>query len=153
MTFPGRPPTWNDSYRIVRKYTYRNGQKHYFHTLAKTDQLVRWQEDMVLIAKSAKPSKWSPTSWVRVDWRVRLERHIDMDNLQKAVNDVLEMATGVNDKWFVPTFEIPLIGVPRSHAGIRLTLTPCDPDSVDRWVKEATRSALSSAGAAPEQDR
>ena len=79
---------------------------------------------MVLIAKAAKPSGWAPTGWVRTTWEVRLERHIDMDNLQKAVNDVLEMATGVNDKWFVPTFTIPTIGASRNDAGIRISLEP-----------------------------
>jgi hypothetical protein len=138
VRLPGRPPSWNDSYHIVRKYTYRNGQKHYFHTLAKTEQLVAWQEDMVLIVRAAKPSGWAPTGWVRTLWDVQLERHIDMDNLQKAVNDVLEMATGVNDKWFVPSFKYPEIGVSRRDAGITLTLIPCDPHGDDRRVKEAS---------------
>jgi hypothetical protein len=140
VTLPGRPPTWNESYRIVRRYTYRGGQKHYFHTLAKTDELVLWQQNMVLIVKAAKPSHWEPPGWVRVDWAVRLERHIDMDNLQKAVNDVLEMATGVNDKWFLPWFGVPTIGVSRKDAGIDLLLTPL-PDDRPRGLEEAPGSA------------
>jgi len=148
VRLPGRPPSWNDSYHIVRKFTYRNGQKHYFHTLAKTEQLVQWQEDMVLIVKAAKPSGWAPPDWVRVLWDVQLERHIDMDNLQKAVNDVLEMATGVNDKWFVPAFRYPEIGVSRRDAGISLVLIPRDPHGDDRRVKEAPRGALRAPGEA-----
>lgn len=96
---------------------------------------------MTLIVKAAKPSGWAPTGWIRVLWDVQLERHIDMDNLQKAVNDVLEMATGVNDKWFVPSFKYPEIGVSRQHAGITLTLIPRDSDGVDRRIEEAIRSA------------
>jgi hypothetical protein len=146
VRLPGRPPSWNDSYHIVRKFTYRNGQKHYFHTLAKTEQLVRWQEGMVLIVRAAKPSRWEPMGWIRVLWDVRLERHIDMDNLQKAVNDVLEMATGVNDKWFVPSFKYPEIGVSRRDAGITLTLIPQDPHGSDRRIEEAIRRSIDPAG-------
>jgi hypothetical protein len=86
---------------------------------------------MVLICRAAKPSGWAPPSWVRVLWDVNLERHIDMDNLQKAVNDVLEMATGVDDKWFVPSFRYPTIGVSRQYASIALTLIPRDPNDLD----------------------
>ena len=59
-----------------------------------------------------------------------------MDNLQKAVNDVIEMATGVNDKWYVPVFSVPVIGVSRKDAGIGLVLESL-PDGDHRRVEEA----------------
>ena len=119
---PGRPPSWNDSYHIVRKRRGNSGA--FFHTLAKKPKLIKYQDDMTLIVRAAKPSGWKPDSWVKVHWMVYLERHIDLDNLQKAVNDILEMATGVNDKWFVPIFVTPVIGVPRKDARIELILSP-----------------------------
>jgi Holliday junction resolvase RusA-like endonuclease len=124
VTLPSPPPSWNNSYHIVRATRYRaNGSRYSFSTLAKTDKLVEWQEDMVLVVRAAKPSHWQPEGWVRIYWRVFLSRHIDMDNLQKATNDVIESATGVNDKWFLPIFqEDPHIGVPRRDARIELVI-------------------------------
>lgn len=118
------PPSWNDSYHIVRATRTRaNGTEYSYSTLAKKPKVIEWQEDMVLIVRSAKPSHWQPEGWVRIYWRVFLTRHIDMDNLQKAVNDVIEMATGVNDKWFLPIFaDDPRIGVPRRDARIELVI-------------------------------
>lgn len=91
-------------------------------TLVKTEKLKRWQADMLLVVQAAKPSRWKPKKWVRIYWRVFLNRHVDADNLQKAVNDVIEDATGVNDKWFLPTFEEPTIGVPKRDARIELVI-------------------------------
>jgi len=97
---------------------------------------IAWA-DMVKVVRSAKPSRWDPGDrWVPVIWFVKLERHIDMDNLQKAVNDVLEMATGVNDKWFYPIFAQPLTGASRKEAGIALLIDP-PPDDLHRWIEKA----------------
>jgi len=121
---PGRPPSWNDSYKIVRQSRTTGNGPHYYHTLAKKQKLIDWQADMTLVVRSAKPSHWDPGDrWIPVVWEhVWLERHIDMDNLQKAVNDVLEAATGVNDKWFYPIFAEPRVGVRRKDAGIGLII-------------------------------
>ena len=120
---PGRPPSWNDSYHIVRQSRATANGAHFYHTLAKKQKLIDWQADMRLIVQAAKPSRWSPEDrFIPVIWEVRLERHIDMDNLQKAVNDVLEVATGVNDKWFFPLFLPPKTGVQRKEAGIALII-------------------------------
>ena len=92
--------------------------------MVKTEKLVSWQEQMTMVVRSAKPSRWSPPpkTFVKVTWEVRLVRHIDMDNLQKAINDVLEAATGVNDKWFYPVFLLPVVGVRERDASVRLTV-------------------------------
>jgi len=120
---PGRPPSWNDSYKIVRQGRATSGGPHYYHTLAKKQKLIDWQADMKLIVQSARPSHWDPGErFIPIIWKVMLERHIDMDNLQKAVNDVLQMATGVDDKWFYPIFREPVIGVKQREAGIGLTI-------------------------------
>ena len=131
VTLPGRPPSWNDSYRIVRQSRTTANGPHYYHTMAKTQKLIDWQADMKMIVQAAKPSGWKPQDrFIGIRWEVRLERHIDMDNLQKAVNDVLEMATGVNDKWFYPIFTKPTIGVPRREAGIDLTIDLFAPELI-----------------------
>lgn len=123
VTLPSPPPSWNNSYRIVKaKRLGKNGYYSY-STIAKTEKLIQWQADMLMVVRAAKPSRWEPTGWVRIYWRVFLNRHVDMDNLQKAVNDVIEAATGVNDKWFLPIFqEDPHIGVPRREARIELVI-------------------------------
>ena len=132
VTLPGRPPSWNDSYKIVRQSRRTPGGAHHYHTLAKKQKLIDYQADMVMIVRAAKPSRWSPGErFIPVLWAVRLERHIDMDNLQKAVNDVLEMATKVDDKWFFPIFCDPVIGTRRQEAGIALTIDPTPQDIYD----------------------
>jgi len=118
------PPSWNNSYRIV-KQTRRSaaGKPYSYHTMAKTNKLVEYQAQMLMVVRAAKPSRWKPKKWVRIYWRVFLTRHIDMDNMQKAVNDVIEEATGVNDKWFLPIFDVePVIGVPKREARIELII-------------------------------
>ena len=100
---------------------------------------------MVLVVRSAKPSRWDPGErFIAIHWRVYLERHIDMDNLQKAVNDVLEMATGVNDKWFYPLFSLPVIGVPRKDARIDLIIDPLDDSDRSRISRAVGRAAVAS---------
>ena len=124
VTLPSPPPSWNNSYRIVKaRGTRRDGHPYTYSTLAKTKKLVEWQADMLMVIKSASPSRWTPNGWVRIYWRVFLNRHIDMDNLQKAVNDVIEEATGVDDKWYLPIFqEDPHIGVSKREARIELVI-------------------------------
>lgn len=124
VTLPSPPPSWNNSYRIVRaKGTRRDGKPYTYSTLAKTQKLVEWQADMLMVVRAAKPSRWQPQGWIRIYWRVFLNRHIDMDNLQKAVNDVIEEATGVDDKWYLPIFqEDPHIGVSKREARIELVI-------------------------------
>ena len=98
FTIPGQPPSWNASYRIARM---RNADKT-FHTLVKTPKASQYQADSRLIIAAAKPSKWEPTEQVRIYYRFYLTRDIDADNILKLLNDVIEAATGVDDRRFLP---------------------------------------------------
>lgn len=125
VTLPGQPPSWNASYRIARQRGKRaDGQSYSFSTLVKTQKLVLYQDNMTMIVRTAKPSRWNPPAktFIPVTWEVFLATHIDMDNLQKAINDVLQAATGVNDKWFYPIFKVPVVGVPVKEARVVLTI-------------------------------
>ena len=124
VTLQPPPPSWNNSYRIGTQYrTKADGTNQRFSTIIKREKLTLWQAQQLLVVRSARPSHWQPEGWVRIWWRVFLNRHIDMDNLQKATNDVIEAATGVDDKWYLPIFEeAPMIGVPRRDARIELLI-------------------------------
>lgn len=124
VTLAPPPPSWNASYKIGRqKRTRADGSGYGFSTIVKRQKLIDWQAQQRLVVASAKPSRWAPEGWVVVEWTVFLTQHIDMDNLQKATNDVIEMATGIDDKWYLPVFRIPTIGVPRKEARIELIIT------------------------------
>ena len=125
VELPGQPPSWNASYRIARQRGSRaDGANYSFSTMVKTKKLVQWQEEMTMVVRTAKPSRWSPPpkTFIPIAWEVFLTNHIDMDNLQKAINDVVEAATGVNDKWFYPIFRLPVVGVPQRQARVVLTI-------------------------------
>lgn len=100
---PGQPPSWNDSYRIVRQYrATRTGTRVPYHTLAKKQNVVDYQTAARLIIRSAMPSGWSPPGQVRVLYWLYLSRDMDCDNIMKAIHDAIQMATGVDDKRFLP---------------------------------------------------
>jgi Holliday junction resolvase RusA-like endonuclease len=107
---------------VKRSKFLKDGSKQSFSTLAKTQSLVDYQSKMVLIVRSARPSGWKPEGWVRVHYAPFLVRHIDADNLLKAINDVIEWATGVDDKWYLPSFEEPVIGVAEKDARVEITV-------------------------------
>lgn len=115
---PGQPPTWNGSYKIVKRHrsTATGGQVP-FHTLAKKDAVIKWQQDATLIIRAAKPSGWAPEWPIRVFYWFYLSRDIDCDNIMKAVNDAIEMATGVDDMRYLPCVVMKKV-VPKPEARI-----------------------------------
>ena len=124
---PGQPPSWNASYKIVRKYrTTTTGKKVPFHTLAKEKPVIEYQDGARLIIQAAKPSRWAPDWQVRVYYWFFLSRDMDCDNIMKAINDSIEQATGVNDKRFLPCAMMKVI-VPKAQAKVRVTIV--DPGS------------------------
>jgi len=71
--------------------------------MAKLSAVAAYQTDVMLLARSAKPSNWRPAGdWIRVRYRFFLRRSIDCDNAMKALNDALALAIGVDDKRFLP---------------------------------------------------
>ena len=132
FVIPGQPPSWNASYRIVRKF--RSGKVPY-HTLAKTQKVIDYQAGAKLIIQSAKPSRWRPEGQVRIYYWLYLSRDMDCDNIMKAIHDVIEMATGIDDMRFLPCVMEKTV-VPKRDA--RVVIKVADPASPLREVASSS---------------
>ena len=101
FSLPGQPLSWNRAYRIGYQY----GKRGRYMTLIKTAEAERFQDEAVLIIRSAKPSGWEPKGQVRIHYWLYLARAIDSDNVLKLINDAIQTATGIDDKYYLPTVE------------------------------------------------
>jgi Holliday junction resolvase RusA-like endonuclease len=124
---PGQPPSWNASYRIVRKF--RSGKVPY-HTLAKTQKVIDYQAGAKLIIQAAKPSGWRPKGQVRIYYWLYLSKDMDCDNIMKAIHDVIEMATGVDDMRFLPCVMEKTV-VPKRDAKVVVAVVDAESPSVE----------------------
>lgn len=111
---PGQPPSWNASYKIVRKY---RDDRVPFHTLAKKPDVIAYQVAAKMIISAAKPSRWVPPGQVRIFYWLYLSRDIDCDNIMKAIHDSIQAATLVDDKRYLPCVVMKEI-VPKSKARV-----------------------------------
>lgn len=110
LTIPGQPVSWNAAYRIgvgVRtgsrgRIRLRGDDPATFRKIIKTDEAVAYTNMVATLARAARPSRWSPEGFVVIEYRLFLGRDVDADNVMKLVDDGLELATGVDDKWFLP---------------------------------------------------
>ena len=110
LTIPGQPVSWNMAYRIGTGYRTGSGGRvrlrgsdpATFRKIIKTDEAVAYTETVARLARIARPSRWSPEGFVIIEFRLFTGRAVDADNVMKLVNDGLKMATGVDDKWFLP---------------------------------------------------
>lgn len=100
FTLPGQPLSWNRSYRIV---TATNKQGRTYPTIAMTPAAKAYKAAAIYIIKSARPSRWKPKGQVRITFRLHLKREVDCDNVMKLIHDAIEEATGVDDKYYLPT--------------------------------------------------
>lgn len=100
FTLPGQPISWNRSYHIVQRRG-RGGRS--YGALAKTPEAVAYQNEAIYRIKRAKPAQWKPEGQVRVTFRLFLQREVDCDNVMKLIHDAIEKATGINDKYYLPT--------------------------------------------------
>ena len=100
---PGQPLSWNQAYRVgvINRRAY-NRASHQVRTIIKTDEAVAYTRLAAAKAAEARPSRWAPSDLVVVEFYYYLGRDIDCDNVMKLVNDGIEAATGVNDKWYLP---------------------------------------------------
>ena len=128
FTMPGQPPTVNHSYRIVRQTVRdrfqqpvlgKDGTPKRVHTLAKTEEVRRYQQDLAMICRVSRPSAFA-ADWLIVTYDFYLRRDIDTDNALKSINDAIALALGMNDRRFQPVVLSKLIGVaePRVRVGI-----------------------------------
>lgn len=95
---PGSPPSWNRSYRITRQ-TGAQGQT--FHTLSKSGVAERYQGDLALVCRTAKPSGFKPEGEVIISYKFYLARNIDVDNILKMMNDAIAKAIEIDDRRFL----------------------------------------------------
>lgn len=103
FTIPGQPPSVNKSYRITRQSRLRDdGTTYTYSTLSKRKAVLDYQTVATMLCRAAKPKGWSPKGFVRVSLELWVGRHIDSDNVIKALFDSIQEATGVNDKWYLP---------------------------------------------------
>ena len=104
FTIPGQPLSWNHAYKRV---TYRkrreDGSMDVINRLGKVDGVEDWQNGIIQIAKTARPSGWThpKDTPIRIRYSYYTNPLIDTDNMKKLVNDAIAKAIGVNDKWFL----------------------------------------------------
>jgi hypothetical protein len=108
---PGQPVSWNQGYEIGRvPRTGRGGRLRLgaegqvieARTIVKTDLAKTYTTEVQLRAGNArKPRDWWDGGLVVVELYYYLGRDIDCDNVMKFVDDGIEAATGVNDRWFL----------------------------------------------------
>lgn len=123
FTLWGQPPSWNDSYRIAkRERMLADGRQQEYRTLVKKDRVKKYQDDAIMVIKTTKPSRWKPEGMIRVIWTVYLARDVDCDNLQKAIHDAIEVATGINDRRFLPCFQWKYLGVQDREARVEIII-------------------------------
>jgi hypothetical protein len=88
----------------VRRYrTTTTGESVPFRTLAKKEPVLEYQAGARLIVRSRMPSRWKPKGeQIRIIYWLYLSHDMDCDNVMKAIHDVIEAATGVNDMRYLP---------------------------------------------------
>lgn len=99
----GQPLSWNAAYRIgtFNRRAY-NRAAHDVRTIIKTDEAVAYTDLATVRAREKKPPGWAPKGFVVVEFKYYLGRDVDCDNVMKLVNDGIESATGVDDRWYLP---------------------------------------------------
>jgi Holliday junction resolvase RusA-like endonuclease len=91
-------------------------------TLAKKQKVIDYQEAAIIIIRSMKPRGWAPAGQVRLRYWFHLARDIDCDNAMKAIHDALQIATGVDDKRFLPCVMEKQIGLSGKEALVRVVV-------------------------------
>lgn len=126
FTIEGQPVSWNAAYRIgVADRRAYNRSPREFRKIIKTDEAVAYTTLAMYRAREAMPSRWSPVGLVVVEFKYYLGRDIDCDNVMKLVNDGIEAATGVDDKWFLPRAMSKTIGLRPNQRRIEVVIEDC----------------------------
>lgn len=113
FTIPGSAPSVNHMYLPAATHG----------KLRKAPGVEAWQTAVALIVRAAKPSGWMPAIQIRVTYDFYLNRHADCDNLQKALNDAIAKALGVDDDCFLPCARSKTAGLPKAEARIVVEIT------------------------------
>jgi hypothetical protein len=129
FTLPGNPISTNKLYRMrsISKIS-PDGSEYWQKTLVKRDEVVRYQTGAVRIIQSARPSHWAPEGQVRVVYRLFLSHWMDPGNAEKTISDAIQMATGVNDRCFLPMIQSSEI-VPPREARVEVEIVDLSPSA------------------------
>lgn len=115
VTIPGQPVSWDLAYRTGKMYVRRGGRQvldtsgapRTIHRLVKTRDAAKYQDDVLLLTKAARPSSWpTPMGQVRVYVDLYLTNDIDCDNATKLAFDAIAKAIGCNDRLFLPCYRV-----------------------------------------------
>lgn len=93
-------------------YGYREGRVY------KKPGVEAFQTVVAHLVRLAKPKGWLPASQIRLTYDYRLHRRADCDNLQKALNDAIAFALGVDDDRFLPCSNSKTTGASKLDAKI-----------------------------------
>lgn len=131
VTLLGQPPSINHMYELTRvDRTNRRGEirlddlgrPRKYKRLVKNAKVAKYQDDVVLQVKVAKPSHWQPEGFVRLTYRYFLVHDIDCDNVKKAISDAIQIAIGVDDRMFLHCDESKVHGCPLSEARVEIDI-------------------------------
>lgn len=111
---PGPFPSVNHMYRPVLV----GGHPR----IAKVAGVENWQTAVSLIVKSARPSGWGSNGQIRLIYDFYLRHDADCDNLQKALNDAIASALGVNDACFLPCVRSKSLGAKANEVRVAITI-------------------------------
>lgn len=133
FTVEGQPVSWNAAYRIGlinrtgrggRLRLGRGGEVIERRTIIKTDEAKAYTELAAWRAKAACPPGWRPTGLVVIEFTYYLGADIDCDNVMKLIDDGIEDATGVNDRWFLPRAMWKTTGLRPSQRRVEVLVDP-----------------------------
>lgn len=119
VTLPGQPPTLNSLYTVVPRAA-KDGRK--YAGIGKNRDARTYHDEMAMLIRNAKPSRWLPSAFVRLTFRLFLSHDIDADNVLKVLSDAFQTGTGINDRWFLPTIECKQL-VDLAHARVEVDVT------------------------------
>jgi Holliday junction resolvase RusA-like endonuclease len=121
----GAPPSVNHMYQQVERYTAEGS----YRSVRKADSVSEYQTYAAMVVRLARPKNWLNKyvvgEYIRIEYRFFLKRHIDCDNMMKALNDAIAGALGVDDKYFLPSVRSKSVGkeeVPR----VQVTIGPAE---------------------------
>lgn len=127
VTVPGQPVSWDDAYRTGKMPVKRggvpvlgaDGNPRSIHRPIKTDRAAKYQDDVILVTKAARPSSWvTPTGQIYIVIGLFLTNDIDCDNSTKLALDGIAKAIGCNDRQFMPLYYVKETNVPLVQAKV-----------------------------------
>jgi len=131
FTIEGQPISWNEAYKIGTGQRTgargvlrlgRDGGPVEFRKIIKTEEAKTYTTLAMLRCREAKPSGWKPEGFVIVEFKYYLGRDVDCDNVMKLVNDGIEDATGVDDRWYLPRAMWKTTGLRPGQRRIEVTI-------------------------------